>query len=495
MANISGQGDPAYVSQDEGNMWSGPLTQQALAEQAQQSQSGVSEDIMSRDVPALAPAPQEPALQPLAQPAIELQQAPQGPMTATTTETQVQKGVKGLIDPNNKQTVESMLVNANAKETDALKALTDIDAANFIQEAKSVDELETLSKNAQSEMTQRIAKQQQRQQELFAQIDADRKRAEDQIDPNRVWNSMSAGRKALSMFLIALGGGTGALNGGKGNSALEVLDQAVQRDIDAQKTNIVNARGAAETGMNQYQQLRQAGLDDQEATGMLSKMQREQIDLRLKSMLTRAKSDHVKAGLEQAIAQNQLKLAGDISLLRQHAADKVTYGSRTVPMVPGDGSAQIAAQNKEQREWEDHYRKLLSDPNSPGGRYQKAKTMHQRLKAGINAETDGVILAEFISLGLQQGSFGLAFAEFVDDSSDQRKIFEKMKARLMGGKNKELIGRLQKYSAEVLQATANEVGSIAQQARSRGVDPAIYLGSSYDKDPDELGATGKSKVQ
>jgi hypothetical protein len=117
------------------------------------------------------------------------------------------------------------------------------------------------------------------------------------------------------------------------------------------------------------------------------------------------------------------------------------------------------------------------------------------MKAGINAETDGVILAEFISLGLQQGSFGLAFAEFVDDSSDPRKVYEKIKARLGGGKNKELIGRLQKYSAEVLQATANEVGTIAQQARSRGVDPAIYLGSSYDKDPDEHGAEGPSKIK
>ncbi len=493
MGNFNGQGDPAYVSQDEGSMWSGPLTQQALANQAQQAQSGVSEDNMSREpapVPALAP---EQPLQQLAQPAVEMPQAPQGPSSLTTTEYQKQSGVKGLIDPNNKQTVESMLTTAHAQEKDALKRMNDFESESFFQEAQSIDDMRQLSESAHADMTARIQRQQERQQALFNQIDADRKRAEEQIDPNRVWNSMSTGRKALSMFLIALGGGTGAIGGGKGNSALEALDQAVQRDIDAQKTNITNARGAAETGMNQYQQLRQAGLDDREATSMLSKMQREQIDLRLKSMLARTKSESVKAGLDQAIAQNQLKLAADITNLRQLAADKVTFGSRTQPLV-ADGEA--ASKNmKTQLELEDHYRKLLSDPNSPGGRYQKAKDMHQKLKSGITAETDGVLMGNFVALGMQPGAFGPAFVEFVDDSSTPRQVWEKIRSTFMGGKNKELIARMNKYSREVLQYAANEVGTLARQARSRGVDPEIYLGSTYDKDPEELGSVGKNKIK
>lgn len=65
--------------------------------------------------------------------------------------------------------------------------------------------------------------------------------AKETIDPNRYWNSKSTGDKVLSIFASALGG----MAGGKdqnNNRALNILQDNIQRDIQAQAFNIQNRR-------------------------------------------------------------------------------------------------------------------------------------------------------------------------------------------------------------------------------------------------------------
>jgi hypothetical protein len=55
------------------------------------------------------------------------------------------------------------------------------------------------------------------------------------IDPNRYWSKMDTGNKIQAALAIALGGiGAGLMGGGK-NYALEIINKAIDQDIDAQK--------------------------------------------------------------------------------------------------------------------------------------------------------------------------------------------------------------------------------------------------------------------
>lgn len=74
------------------------------------------------------------------------------------------------------------------------------------------------------------------------------------IDTHRVWSSMDGGQRVLAGIALALGAVGAAGNGGR-NMAVETIDKAIDRDIDAQKAELsatLQKRGQA---VNQKQNL------------------------------------------------------------------------------------------------------------------------------------------------------------------------------------------------------------------------------------------------
>lgn len=67
-----------------------------------------------------------------------------------------------------------------------------------------------------------------------------------QLDPNRVWKNKSTGNKVLSLIGIILGGYGHALGGS--NPALKIIDDEIDRDIEAQKAEF----GAKKTALDSY---------------------------------------------------------------------------------------------------------------------------------------------------------------------------------------------------------------------------------------------------
>ncbi len=59
----------------------------------------------------------------------------------------------------------------------------------------------------------------------------------DQIDPQRFWNNLSGGQKVLGSLAIALGEVGRSLTKSGTNSALDIVNKAIDRDIDSQKLN------------------------------------------------------------------------------------------------------------------------------------------------------------------------------------------------------------------------------------------------------------------
>jgi hypothetical protein len=109
----------------------------------------------------------------------------------------------------------------------------------------------------QADLTQKAAedftKQQQESQAAFAQSmkDADARDASlklkiqqahaEQIDPDRYWNHKSTGGKILAGIGIILGGLGQGLMRGHSNQAMDVINRAIDQDIDAQKEHINNS--------------------------------------------------------------------------------------------------------------------------------------------------------------------------------------------------------------------------------------------------------------
>lgn len=58
------------------------------------------------------------------------------------------------------------------------------------------------------------------------------------IDPTRIYDNMSTGNRVLAGISILLGGLGQGLTGAKSNPAMDVINNAIDRDIDAQKANL-----------------------------------------------------------------------------------------------------------------------------------------------------------------------------------------------------------------------------------------------------------------
>lgn len=61
------------------------------------------------------------------------------------------------------------------------------------------------------------------------------------VDPARWWNNASTGQRIASVLAAAIGGWLSPLQGGK-NSALDAIDKAIDRDIEAQMADLQNMR-------------------------------------------------------------------------------------------------------------------------------------------------------------------------------------------------------------------------------------------------------------
>lgn len=62
------------------------------------------------------------------------------------------------------------------------------------------------------------------------------------VDPDRLWNSRSTAQKVIGAISVFIGGGLGVRTGR--NIPLEIINRAIDQDIDAQKANITAKRGA-----------------------------------------------------------------------------------------------------------------------------------------------------------------------------------------------------------------------------------------------------------
>lgn len=233
-------------------------------------------------------------------------------------------------DPNDVKSLGDAYNKKLVADQEAAKA----DAQQQIAKADALQGAADNAKASADAMAQHHAENQAAAQD---KLDAISKLTDDlgqssTIDPNRLFGNMNTQGKILAGLSLGLGSLSYAA-GGK-NTGLEILQNAVQQDIDAQKAtyeNKVQHVKAAGQGFTQYMDL----LHDKDAAEAaeynrqldFAKMNIQALEARGVPDQLKAKLDQISAGIAETQAQNNLKIHSSVT--------KSAQSTKQVPVQTG----------------------------------------------------------------------------------------------------------------------------------------------------------------
>lgn len=121
------------------------------------------------------------------------------------------------------------------------------------------------------------------------------------VDPNRFVNNLSTGQKIRTVIGLMLGGMGGAINGHE-NYAQKFLNQQIDNDINAQKTDLGKKENLLSANLKQFGNL-------QQATEMTKVMQLSLVEANLKKAMAESNDPLVKSRAQQQIGALNIQIA------------------------------------------------------------------------------------------------------------------------------------------------------------------------------------------
>lgn len=128
------------------------------------------------------------------------------------------------------------------------------------------------------------------------------------IDPNRFFKELDTGQKILAAIGVALGGYLQGQTGRK-NPAMEIINGAIQRDLQAQQTDISQGRKKFDAAENALARSIRTFKDENLGRLALELQQWDYVEKKIAEIANRAKSEDVKVAAEEAIGQARQKRA------------------------------------------------------------------------------------------------------------------------------------------------------------------------------------------
>lgn len=163
--------------------------------------------------------------------------------------------------PTTEQTRNDILQTYDA-QADAQKNLA---LSQAMQSRVTADAMAQEAERANQSLANQQAKEDDRQQFVksrLAQLDSMTDDfAKQSVNPHQWWDNANMFQKAMAGISIALGGGVAAVRGGS-NMGADMINTAIQQNIDAQKANIDLKRIGLQQKGNLLEQYRQAFGDD-----------------------------------------------------------------------------------------------------------------------------------------------------------------------------------------------------------------------------------------
>jgi hypothetical protein len=132
--------------------------------------------------------------------------------------------------------------------------------------------------------------------------------ANGKINPNKVWQDSSTGGKISAAIGLVLGGMGAGLTGGP-NQALQVIQKAVDRDIDAQKANLGKSQSLLSMNMQRYQNLHAAEAATRATMGAAVQGQIAQMSAKAQSPIAAANAQLAQAQVSQAMIEPKMRMA------------------------------------------------------------------------------------------------------------------------------------------------------------------------------------------
>jgi hypothetical protein len=217
-----------------------------------------------------------------------------------------------------------------AMQAGAINKTAEIQGNLALQQAKVYEEQQ--NPELEKQVKQRMMDLEVERKKVGQELDSFRSAGmQDKIDPSRVWNNMSTGNKILATIGMVLGG-AGSGGNAANNAGLNVLNQAIDRDIRAQMSDKENKMNLYRLNMDRYKDT----LTAQEMT----RMQLNSITQgKIAGLAARAGSGLAKAQAQQMIAQlNNQNLSTGQELYQRQASLRTMdalnkSGAATTPAV------------------------------------------------------------------------------------------------------------------------------------------------------------------
>ena len=310
-----------------------------------------------------------------------------------------------------------------------------VDSAKVLQKAQ-LDEQDARSR-AKADADTAMSRIQAAQDE-FARINT-------KVDPGRMMASRTTGQKILAVLGLALG----AFSPDGVNRAAVLLNQAIDRDIDAQKTEtelaLKQGRQGVETAQTIYGMQRQAAGDQLAALAASKASMLELADLRLKEIAAGAASPLAKSNALSLSAQIQQQRAQFLADAHKRKFDEAFRRDASRQGWAQIGAATTKAANPEQAkiaaESLRRGRNMLSALDEAGEIIKRSGTMEltggdqqrlqkvltdyaidsAKLKDPTSAAREGEVQTELEALGVKPG------AVFTSNSTAQ-KLIDKARA-------------------------------------------------------------------
>jgi hypothetical protein len=266
----------------------------------------------------------------------------------TTTNRQVTQGVD--LDAE-----RQMLGEATDQQAEAIRRQAEVAAQTNSQIAQIHAQEAENALATEARVREVQAEGQAESDRIMGQIDELRESISSfEVDPDRIWKEKGTGAKVVAAIGAALGAMGSALTGGP-NAALSIIENAIDRDVQAQRDELGKRMRGMDDLRGSLAAARSMTNDAVEAELGARILGREAAMAKLEGIRAQGLGEEADARAEQLAGELMSSTAMLQAQLAQHAQDRVTVSSSS-RRVPGQQITRgmMAAQEEERLGFQEH---------------------------------------------------------------------------------------------------------------------------------------------
>jgi hypothetical protein len=343
------------------------------------------------------------------------------------------------------------LSGAFAKQKRGVDVVAKAGEQQLLEQTKAIETAQREAKRlADAQLVEQADQEKRQAEELQKLKDLQTQYSTAKVDPKRLWSNMSTGDKILAGISMAFGALGAGSNGGV-NTAVKVIESAIDRDLKLQEDEIGRKRDAVTVQSGIIAEMRQQFKDKDLANTAARMAIMEQMKLQVDGLAAKFGSQKVKG---EAM---QLNGALDQKLAEAQATFQKQYASVAAAQRLAGGkasAAEIAMLPEDQRD-----RAVVL----PGGQTALTYTKDdaKRVKEAVGSYQSAVgTINEIMKLQKDAGS------AFLPKSEAKEKYATLVNELMFAYKTMKQTGALDKGTQEVFDRLIGDPGSLFQGAAS-----------------------------